>query len=49
MTAAPGPSAGPRYTPRELAEMIRLRARPTAEQHNIIAADVSPMEALRYE
>src|SRR5215467_6874908 len=37
------PSVGPRYTPFELAELLGLRTRPTHEQHNIIAAPVSPM------
>lgn len=35
--------AGPRFTPEELADMLRLRARPTAEQARIISADVAPL------
>ena len=36
-------TAGPRYTPYELAELLRLPTRPTAEQQDIIAAPVAPI------
>lgn len=36
-------TAGPRYTPYELAELLRLPSRPTAEQQDIIAAPVAPI------
>jgi DNA helicase-2/ATP-dependent DNA helicase PcrA len=36
-------SAGPRYTPAEIADMLRLRYRPTPEQAAIIAAPVAPV------
>ncbi len=35
--------AGPRYTPYELAELLRLPTRPTPEQQDIIAAPVTPI------
>ncbi len=36
-------TAGPRYTPAEIATMLRLRHRPTPEQAAIIAAPVAPV------
>ncbi len=43
MTVATLATAGPRYTPYELAELLRLPTRPTAEQQDIIAAPVAPI------
>src|SRR5262249_35208640 len=36
-------TAGPRYTPVELADLLGLRTRPTHEQADIIAAPVEPL------
>src|SRR5882757_1648068 len=43
MASATLATAGPRYTPHEVAELLRLPTRPTAEQQDIIAAPVSPI------
>ena len=43
MPSATLATAGPRYTPYELAELLRLPTRPTAEQQDIIAAPVAPI------
>ena len=43
MPSATLATAGPRYTPYELAELLRLPTRPTVEQQDIIAAPVAPI------
>ncbi len=43
MPSATLATAGPRYTPYELAELLHLPTRPTVEQQDIIAAPVAPI------